>query len=243
MKIRSLLKGLGSITLACAITACVNPAVPATESSTSRPATTEVTETDSATTESLPAETPSTEASTAEATTVEVITTEPTTAEVTDTESAVPESTTAETPATEPTTTEAATAEPSVTDSSETSLANDFVRQLVVRTSEVPVGTAGSSLQMTKLSADWVNQVSVSGLTEQNLQHKVSMAYEELPQDAKASFDDNFQYGIAELSIQLLNGDEAALNALQDAGAQLNPDHMSAESWQGYIDAVGRIDN
>ena len=129
-----------------------------------------------------------------------------------------------------------------MTDSSETSLANDFVRQLVVRTSEVPVGTAGSSLQMTKLSADWVNQVSVSGFTEQNLQHTVSMAYEELPQDAKASFDDNFQYGIAELSIQLLNGDEAALNALQDAGGQLNPDHMSAESWQGYIDALGRND-
>ena len=232
MKIRSLLKGLGSITLACAITACVNPAVPATESSTSRPATTEVTETESVTTESISAETPST-----------VTSTEPTTLEVTETESAVPESTTAETPATEPTTTEAATAEPSVTDSSETSLANDFVRQLVVRTSEVPVGTAGSSLQMTKLSADWVNQVSVSGFTEQNLQHTVSMAYEELPQDAKASFDDNFQYGIAELSMRLLNGDESARNALQDAGGQLHPDHMSAESWQGYIDAVGRIDN
>ena len=232
MKIQTLLIGLGSITLAFAITACANPAVPATESSTSRTATTEVTETESVTTESISAETPST-----------VTSTEPTTLEVTETESAVPESTTAETPATEPTTTEAATAEPSVTDSSETSLANDFVRQLVVRTSEVPVGTAGSSLQMTKLSADWVNQVSVSGFTEENLQHTVSMAYEELPQDAKASFDDNFQYGIAELSMRLLNGDESARNALQDAGGQLHPDHMSAESWQGYIDAVGRIDN
>ena len=180
--------------------------------------------------------------STKESTTEETTTEEPTPVEST-TAPTTEEATTEEPTTVESTTVESTTIEPSITEPETTEnvqpvLADDFVRQLVIRTLEFPTATAGSGLKMANLSADWVNQVSISGFTDQDLQNTVRMAYDELSPDAQTHFDHSFQNGVAEVSMRLLQGDEAARKTLQDAGGQLTPVHMSAEHWQDYIAIV-----
>lgn len=238
MKIRILLLVL-TCSLVFSTVSCANSGDVSISDSTTQPSNTVLTETTSETSLAL---LPSTKESTTEPTTEELTTEEPTPVEST-TASTTEETTTEEPTTVESTTVESTTIEPSITEPETTEnvqpeLADDFVRQLVIRTSEFPTATAGSSLKMANLSADWVNQVSISGFTDQDLQNTVRMAYDELSPDAQTHFDHSFQNGVAEVSMRLLQGDEAARKTLQDAGGQLTPVHMSAEHWQDYIAIV-----
>ena len=210
---RSLLIGIVSLALILTLSACKDSDA-LTRTSESTTVSTQQTETATQQTATEPSTTveTTTEASTTEESSTEASTTEATTSEET---------------------TEATTTEPR-----ETILPADFVRQLVIRTSELPIGTAGSSLQTAKLSADWVSQISISGFTEQNMLNTVRMAYDELDADAKLQFAENFQHDVAYISIDLLNGNEGTLGALANSGGELHPEHMSAERWQGYLDLV-----
>ena len=65
------------------------------------------------------------------------------------------------------------------------------------------------------------------------------MAYDELSLEAQAHFDEVFQEDLGPTSIRFLNGEDTIQSALEAAGRELHPEAMSAESWQGYINALG----